>query len=306
MPHTSAPRSGVALLVVAAVLWGTGGVLGTALGRSADLPSTAVAAYRLGLGGLMLLAVVAATGGVLPRGRPVWRRIAVIGTLAAVFQGAYFAATITAGVAAATLVTIGSAPVVVVLVESLTARRRPAGAVVRTVVVGVAGLGLLVGSPADGDLRSTVVGGALAVVSGSAFATMTLVGRRHAAQGDDTVVTGWSFVLGGALLAVAATATDRTALLPVVSVTSILLVLSFALVPTAVAYSAYFRGLRTAAASTAAVVALLEPLTGTVLAVILLDERLTAVGAVGAVLLLVSVVDAGVTHARTNAGGAHA
>jgi len=40
--------------------------------------------------------------------------------------------------------------------------------------------------------------------------------------------------------------------------------------------------------------------------VILLDERLTAVGAVGAVLLLVSVVDAGVTHARTNAGGAHA
>src|SRR4029077_5146155 len=45
--------------------------------------------------------------------------------------------------------------------------------------------------------------------------------------------------------------------------------------PTAVAYTLYFRGLRTAAASTAARLALLEPLTGAILAALLLGERLS-------------------------------
>jgi len=60
--------------------------------------------------------------------------------------------------------------------------------------------------------------------------------------------------------------------------------------PTAVAYTLFFRGLRTAAASTAALLALLEPLTGAILAASILGERLSATGIAGAVILAAAVI----------------
>ena len=60
--------------------------------------------------------------------------------------------------------------------------------------------------------------------------------------------------------------------------------------PTAVAYTLYFRGLRSAAASTAALMTLLEPLTGTILAAVLLGERLSATGIAGAVIIAAAVI----------------
>ena len=56
------------------------------------------------------------------------------------------------------------------------------------------------------------------------------------------------------------------------------------------AYTLYFRGLRSAAASTAALLALLEPLTGTVLAAVLLGERLSATGIAGAAIIATAVI----------------
>ena len=53
-----------------------------------------------------------------------------------------------------------------------------------------------------------------------------------------------------------------------------MLLTSLAVVPTAAACSAYFTGLRRVPATTAALLALLEPLTATVGAVVLRDERL--------------------------------
>ena len=56
------------------------------------------------------------------------------------------------------------------------------------------------------------------------------------------------------------------------------------------AYTLYFRGLQTTAASTAARLALLEPLTGAILAALLLGERLSATGIVGAAIIGAAVI----------------
>jgi DME family drug/metabolite transporter len=56
------------------------------------------------------------------------------------------------------------------------------------------------------------------------------------------------------------------------------------------AYAAYFRGLRTTPAGTAALMALLEPLVGTVLAVLILGDRLGPAGVAGAAPLIVALV----------------
>jgi hypothetical protein len=60
--------------------------------------------------------------------------------------------------------------------------------------------------------------------------------------------------------------------------------------PTAVAYTLYFRGLRSASASTAALLTLLEPLTGAILAALLLGERLSATGIAGAAIIGAAVI----------------
>jgi DME family drug/metabolite transporter len=57
-----------------------------------------------------------------------------------------------------------------------------------------------------------------------------------------------------------------------------------------VAYTLYFRGLRTAAASTAALLTLLEPLIGTVLAALILGERLSTTGIAGAAIIAAAVI----------------
>ena len=62
------------------------------------------------------------------------------------------------------------------------------------------------------------------------------------------------------------------------------------LIPSAIAYLAYLRGLRTQSSTTGVMVALLEPLTGAALAFLVLGERLSAGGLVGAALLLAAVV----------------
>ncbi|MGN7134651.1 DMT family transporter [Rhodococcoides corynebacterioides] len=282
--------TGVPSLVTAGLLWGTGGVLGTAFGDAADLPPTAVAACRLGGGGLLLVAYAIAGGTGRPTGLPALRRIVVIGLLAAVFQGAYFVATSLLGVAAATLVAIGSAPVVCVAVESFGARRRPDPIAVRTVAVGIVGLVFLVGAPTGVAAGTALLGSMTALLSGSSFAAITLVGRRPVDGLSESAMTGWSFLLGGALLVAGPTvAGDLPA--PTVTASSIVLLVALAVMPTAAAYTFWFRGLRTSPASTAAVIGLLEPLTGTVLAMIVLGERLTMLGLIGAALLLVAVVD---------------
>lgn len=145
-PHHSA-SNGFALLVLAGLLWGTGGVTGAALTDSSGLGAPAVAAYRLGLGGGLLVLLLLAGRRWVPRDRRAQTRIVVTGLLAAAFQAAYFGGVALASVSIATLVTIGSAPMLVVLAQSLRRRRMPTARQVRPLLMGVVGLALLVGGP---------------------------------------------------------------------------------------------------------------------------------------------------------------
>jgi DME family drug/metabolite transporter len=289
--------SGVPLLVLAGVAWGTGGLLGSVLGRETGLTPLAVAAYRLGLGGLLVLVTV--VGLTLGRGdgrllgtmghrRAAVHRIGLLAVLAAAFQACYFTAVSLTTVGPATLVTIGTAPVVVVFVETLRGGARRGS--VPVVVLALLGLGLLVGFPTTGaDPLAAAAGAAAAVFAGSAFAVMTLRGSRTVPGLDPMVATGASFVVGGLLLAVPA-AVLGTMAFPVTFAGVGLLAL-FAVLPTALAYTAYFRGLGAATSpGTGAVLALLEPLTAAMLAAAVLGERLGVTGTAGALLLAVAVL----------------
>lgn len=307
MPVLSRPAvAGVPLLVLAGLLAGTGGLLGTLLAAATGLSPLAVAGYRLLTGGLLLVGgLLAARGvrGVLrvaddghrgERSRPpwrwgraAWRRVAAIAGLVAGIQAGYFAAVATTSVSLATLVTVGAAPVIVLAVDRL--RGRPASASTTAAgLLGVLGLGLLVGGPGT---EGSVAGAGFSLLAAAAFATLTLLAVRPVDGVDPEWATGIACTGGGVLLLAVAAPLGGAGF--AVTPVTLALLAAFGVLPTALVYSLYFRGLATAPAAVGAVVVLLEPLTGAVLAAVLLGERLGAVGITGAVLLAFAVVLAG-------------
>ncbi|MFI6047539.1 DMT family transporter [Nocardia sp. NPDC051321] len=291
-------RSGLVYLVGAGMLWGTGGLLGTLLGRATGLSPIAVATCRLAVGGLLLVALLFATRRPWPRNLLAWRRIGAVAVLAAAFQACYFGAVAASSVSGATLITIGASPVVVALLEQLTGRRAVDGRRAATIGLALSGLALLVGVPSD-DVGSTglLTGAALAVAAAAAFATVTVISAQPVSGLDSMTTTGLGFTGGAVLLAPLAITTGIT-FAPTPG--SVALLAALGLVPTAIAYTLYFRGLPDAGPGTAAILALLEPLTGAILAAIVLSERLTPLGLLGAGLLIVALI---LTSNQPNTGG---
>jgi DME family drug/metabolite transporter len=278
----------VLFLVLAGLLWGTGGLTGSLFGQAAGLSPVSVAAYRLTAGGALIVAFLTVTGARRPAGRAAWQRIAAVGLLAAVFQSCYFAAVSLTSVSLATLLTIGCAPVIVQAASRMLGR--PSRGRPVTTCLALGGLALLVGLPSGGFGEGTVLASAgLAVVAASGFAALTLLGEVAVDGLDELTTIGYGFLGGGAvLMAVAAVAGFGLGFTPRPAAIGLLVALGTG--PTAVAYTLYLRGLRTSSAGTAALLSLLEPLTGTVLAVLLLGNRLSGTGIAGALLLATAVI----------------
>jgi DME family drug/metabolite transporter len=291
------PGSGLFYLVLSGLLWGTGGLTGSLLGRSAGLSAIAVAAYRLTAGGLLIVAFRALAGRPWPAGRAAWTRITVIGLLAAQYQGCYFTAVSLTSVPLATLVAIGAAPVIVLAAARVTGR--PGGRhTAATTTLAVTGLGLLVGLPSGFGETAVLASSGMAVLAAAGFAAVTLISSRPVPGLDDLTVTGFGFTVGGLALIPLAQLSGGMGFRPSLASAGLLAALGTG--PTAVAYTFFFRGLRSAAPSTAALLALLEPLTGAILADLLLGERLSAAGIAGAAAIGAAVI----VTVRANRGAA--
>jgi DME family drug/metabolite transporter len=288
-------------LVLSGLLWGTGGLIGTLLGRAAGLSAMSVASYRLLAGGGLIVAFLSLTGKRWPTGRAAWSRIAVNGVLSALFQSCYFAAIALSSVSLATLVTIGATPVIVAIVEHARGRRPLTRADVITTAMALTGLGLLVGDPGGGFSETSVLASTgLALLSAGGFAAVTLIGTSLVTGLDELTLNGFGFSLGGIVLLPLAAVLGGLGFRP--SLASAGLLAALGIGPTAAAYTLYFRGLRKASASTAALLTLIEPLAAALLAAAVLGDRLSATGIAGAVVLLAAVVRTVLADARPGGG----
>ena len=306
----AADRRGFALVLLGAVLWGTGGVAGAALGEAAGLGPVAVAGPRLAAGAVALAAVLAVGRSlVLPRRADVARRVVVVGLLLAAYQLCYFAAVAATSVAVATLVALGAAPVLVAAATALRRRARPAPREIGAVVLAVAGLAVLLG-PDLARGAGSAAGAALAPGAAAAFAAVTLVQRRPLPGVAPPALTAAGFVVGALALApwtVLGPAGWPAAEGPAGTAVVVGLVAFLGLVPTAAAWAAYFTGLRSVPATAAAVLALGEPLTATLVAAVVLDQPVgwaTGVGGLALAAATVTVRRVG-TDARERSGLAY-
>jgi DME family drug/metabolite transporter len=288
-PSSTSARRGFVLVVLAALCWGTSGVSGRIVADRAGLGPLDIAWHRMAIGAVVLLVGFvltrrrrAGTTTALTRGTAV--RLAVIGAGLAAYQLAYFTAVATAGVSIATLVALGLAPLLISVGAALLGHGRPDRATVVALVAALIGLVLLVGISAGADAGTTVVLGALlAVGSALGYAVVTLAG---AGVPGGVPVTLAGFAGGALLLTPIALMTGlRFTAEPV----ALAVLLYLGLVPSALAYAMFFRGLRTVPGAVASIVTLLEPLTATALATAFLGERLAPGALAGGLLVLAAV-----------------
>lgn len=280
-------------LILAGILWGTGGLSGSLLGAKAHLDPLAVASYRLLLGGGCTVLFLVLSGRRPQWTKPVLGRLLTAGALLAQFQACYFGAVSLTSVSIATMVTIGSVPVFVALATAVRRRRLPSPTTLVAITAAVAGLVLLTWSPQGiGGGGRLLAGVAPALAAGAGFAVLTLVTRRPVDGLDPFSTTAFGLLFGGLLLVPFGLAAGMAfPLRPDVLAVALYL----GLVPTGVAYAAYFLGLRTAAPVVAALSALLEPLTAALLSALVLHDELGVTGWAGAALLVAAL---GVSYTR--------
>jgi len=271
-------------LVVAAIAWGTGGAVASLLYQESGLGPVAVSWWRFVVGAALLAAFIR------PRDLRRQPRALLLGLGMAISQTAYFAAVGRSGVAVATVITLGVSPVLVAIGERLLLAERVSRLQAAILVLAIGGLGLLVlagDGGSGGTGRASVTGVALALLSGATYAGVILIQRANGSGADPYRGALASFVIGAVCLLPLAL---LEGIWPEKGVApTIWMLLYLGAVPTALAYGLFFAALGRVKATTATVVALLEPVTAAAIGVGLMHERLTVAAATGALVLLVAV-----------------
>jgi DME family drug/metabolite transporter len=282
---------GSLFVLAASVLWGT---TGTAATFAPDVSPLAIGAMAMGFGGLLQAAIAARSIMALAASlRSQWPMVAVGSLAVAAYPLAFYSSMHLAGVAVGTVVSIGSAPLASAVIERIVDKRRFTGRWGVGLVLGVSGAVLLCfaggghGNPATDAGWSPPAGIGLGLIAGLTYALYSWAAHRLINTGvPSTTVMGAVFGIGGLLL------------MPVLAITGAPLVASWqnlavgvymALVPMFAGYVLFGLGLARVRASTATTVSLAETVVAALLAVVVVGERLPAIGWAGAALVAASL-----------------
>ncbi|MCC7367994.1 MAG: EamA family transporter [Chloroflexi bacterium] len=285
-----ARQSGIFIIVLAAILWGTVGVTTRGVFTLSETTALTVAFLRLAVA-LPALALTAAA--VLGRRALVARPrhlllMAGAGTMLALYQLCYFGAIQRVGVAAATLVTLCAAPVIVALVSTTFLGERATRQLLLAAGLAIGGTILLV-SPGETSAGNgeTTLGVLLALGSATGYALIAMVSRTLARVAHPLTSMTVSFAFGAAAL-LPALLLEGLHLSFTPAAWGLLVYLG--VVPSALAYVLFTIGMRTTVATVASLVTLIEPLTAALLAWLIFGEQLGPLALVGGMLLLGAVL----------------
>jgi DME family drug/metabolite transporter len=288
----------VIAVLAAALLFGTTGT-SQALGPDGTTPlSIGVMRMVIGGTGLAVIAFALAArhrrrGGVDAAARPrltltPLSLMVLTGACLALYQPLFFLGTERNGVAVGTVVALGSAPILAGLLEWALTRRLPTATwmlATGLATVGVVLLGFGGEAGAGGSAAGTDPVGLLGSIgAGASFAVIANAQRRLLDAGwDPFTVVG---AMGASSAAISAVA------LPFVDVSwlqtpaGLIMALWLGLGTISIAYVMFTWGLSGLTAATAATLTLGEPVTASILGIVVLGERLSTLAIVGLVVLV--------------------
>ncbi len=265
------------MVLLAALMWGT---TGTALALApSDAAPLAVGAVRIAIGGALLVVIALVRGGLIG---PRWPLLpaAVAATAVAIYQLAFFEGVARVGVAVGTILAIGSAPAFAGALGWLVLHERPTTRWLMATAIAVAGLVLLVLQ--SGAAITSTAAVVLPLIAGAGYAVYAIASKRLLPAGDAVSVAAIGFG-GGAVL-----------LVPVLLVADLrwladprgaAVAIELGVFATALAYILFNRALVRLPVSWGATLSLAEPLTASLLGMVVLGESLTPLQLVGAGLV---------------------
>jgi DME family drug/metabolite transporter len=281
--------SAIWALVAASVLWGTTGT--AAAFFSDDVSPLAIGASTMTLGGALLFLTNRARAVAVIRDRAVrpWLIAAALGMV--VYPLAFYAAMDLAGVAIGNVVALGSGPLFAALLEWRIHRQRLTVRWMLSAATAITGVALLVvgghGAGSSVDPEGIPAGVALGFLAGAGYALFTFASGTIIRGGHTGRATmGAAFGLSAIPLAVVLLVVGAPLL---GSLQNIGLAAYLALGPMFVAYLFFGWGIRALRSSTVTVITLLEPLVATLLAIVVVGERLDPLGWIGLALILIGV-----------------
>lgn len=261
---------------LAPAVWGSTYIVATELLPGA--PPLSVAAIRALPAGLILLLLVRR----LPQGEWLWRSL-VLGALnftifwALLFVAAY---RLPGGIAA----TVGAVqPLIVVLAAGAVLGTRVTGRAVLAAVLGMAGVALLV---LQGGATPDMVGIAAALGGAFSMAFGTVLTRKWQPPVSALVLTAWQLTAGGLLLLPLALLLDPPMPVPDGGSTA---GMGYLVLFTALTYILWFRGVALLEPAAVSSLGFLSPLTAILLGWIILDQSLSLLQAIGAVVVVASI-----------------
>jgi DME family drug/metabolite transporter len=276
---------GALAVAAAASMWGTLGYFAKIL-YAQGVSFESLVAVRASVGWVAVLGFVLATRGV--RGLRVARRdLVFLVPLGAIGIGVFYLLyfyTVRESTVGTAAILLYSAPAFVVVLAWLFLREPLLAPKVLALGLTICGIFLVVGAydPANLEVSPTVL--LTGLLSGLTYGLYAIFGRPVAGHLSPAVVLSYALAFASLLLVPASLPTlDTLAGLPAGSY-ALLFVLS--VVHTTLAFALYTFGIRHLGAGRAAIVATVEPVVAGAMGILLLDEGLTVLKALGALLVL--------------------
>lgn len=214
-----------------------------------------------------------------------WWRSAVLGLLnvSVFFVLVYAASQLLPTSVAATV--MAAAPLTMMLMAWALVSERPGAAHLAGAAIGLGGVCLMVLTGDGGvSVPGVLASAAAMVVSSCGY----ILAKRWSAGADVLSSTAWQLTAGGLILLPVAAAVEGPP--PALPASALLAFGYVALVATALAFAAWFAGLRHLPAGTVGLVGLLNPVTGVLLGTLVAGETLALQQAGGLALVLLGVV----------------
>lgn len=266
-------RRNYAFVIAAGICFGTTGTT-QALGPDA-ISSLSIGSARLILGALLLFMYIKLTRTISVPVTKLAMWLSAIGILT--YQLTFFSAVKQTGVAIGTVTALGSVPALTGLLDYIIYKERPSRRWFVATIITTAGIIIL--GTANGVADFDLGGFILAIIAGGAFGLLAVSSKRALVQGaDSTYVMYKVFSLAALLSLPILLLTDFQWL---ATIDGAAMIIWLALVPTALAYILYAKGLKGIKPGVASTLILAEPATATILAAVVLNEAITLQGWLG-------------------------
>jgi len=273
------------LVILAGILYGTAGTA-AALGPSSATP-LAIGGLRLMSGALVLFLILPVIGASW-RGLPqLFRKptIWVMALGAAAYQPFFFSAVDRSGVALSTLVAVGAGPIFTGLLGWLVLKSRPTPLWIGATALAI--FGLLLRSWGEVDFSETL-GLVFALGAGLSSAAYVVAAKVELNRGGHFVAMPTAAYVIGSVMLLPFVLTQPLAWVGTLS--GIALVVYLGVVTMAVANVSQVRGMKGMPPGPAATLLLADPLTATILGMLILGETITAIGVFGMILVLTGLL----------------